>query len=49
MIREFSPQLAKALYPIEVTEFGMVMVLRLEHPEKAADPIVVTVSGISNW
>ena len=36
----------KASSPIEVTEFGMLILVRPLHPKKALSPIEVTDSGI---
>ena len=43
MVTFASPvQSENAELPIEVTEFGIVTSVRLEHPEKALPPIVLT-------
>ena len=39
-------QLSKAFSPIVITFFGIVTLVKLEHPEKAYSPIVVTKSPI---
>ena len=43
MVTFISPvQSENAEFPIEVTEFGIVTSVRLEHPAKAEPPIVLT-------
>ena len=43
-VRPVQPE--KALQPMEVTEFGMLMLVKPLHPENAASPILVTEFGI---
>lgn len=46
LILDMLPQFQNALAPIEVTEFGIVMLVKLLHPEKAEEPIEITDTGM---